>query len=121
MDFPIGVRPALWINLDAGIDTLTYVKIQHRFSPGTYEGSASGFGGEVKVRVTVDDDCITSIEISGPDETPALGGTAIPIMAEAYIGKADANAVDGMTGATVTSTAVKEAVMEALSFAKRQN
>ena len=88
------------------------------FIPGTYEAAAQGFGGEVKVVVTVDANAITAIEIIGNDETPALGGAAMPAMAEAYPGKADADAVDGMVGATVTSTAVKEAVAKALAQAK---
>ena len=88
------------------------------FTPGTYEAAAQGFGGEVKVVVTVDANAITAIEITGADETPALGGAAMPAMAEAYPGKADAEAVDGMVGATVTSTAVKEAVAKALAQAK---
>ncbi len=88
------------------------------FTPGTYEATAQGFGGEVKAAVTVDEKAITAIEITGADETPALGGAAMPAMAEAYVGKADAEAVDGMTGATVTSKAVKEAVGKALAAAK---
>ena len=88
------------------------------FTPGTYEAAAQGFGGDVKVVVTVDEKAITAIEITGAEETPALGGAAMPAMAEAYVGKADAEAVDGMTGATVTSKAVKEAVGKALAAAK---
>ena len=89
-----------------------------QFTPGTYEAASQGFGGEVKAIVTVDEAAITAIEIIGDGETPALGGVAMPAMAEAYVGKADAEAVDGMSGATVTSTAVKEAVGKALAAAR---
>ncbi|MBR6186544.1 MAG: substrate-binding domain-containing protein [Clostridia bacterium] len=88
------------------------------FLPGTYEAAAQGFGGEIKVVLTVDENAITAIEITGDNETPGLGGAALPLLAEACVGQADADAVDGMSGATITSVAVKEAVAAALSQAK---
>ena len=72
------------------------------FTPGDYEASAQGFGGTVSVKLTVDEEAITAIEITGEGETPALGGAAIEQMSAAYVGQADAEGVDGMTGATIT-------------------
>ena len=88
------------------------------FTPGEYEGSAQGFGGAVNVKLTVDEEAITAIEITGDGETPALGGAAIEQMGAAYVGQADAEGVDGMTGATITSDAVKAAVGNALAQAR---
>lgn len=88
------------------------------FTPGTYEASAQGFGGAINVAVTVDEEAITAIEITGDGETPALGGAAIEQMSAAYVGQNDAEGVDGMTGATITSTAVKAAVGNALAQAR---
>lgn len=88
------------------------------FIPGTYEATALGFGGEIEVKLTVDENVITAIEITGEGETPMLGGAAIPMMQKAYVGQASAEAVDSIAGATVTSNAVKEAVAAALSQAK---
>ena len=88
------------------------------FTPGEYEASAQGFGGTITVKVTVDEEAITAIEIDGSGETPALGGAAIEQFTEAYVGKADADAVDSVTGATITSEAVKTAVASALAAAK---
>lgn len=88
------------------------------FTPGEYEASAQGFGGAVNVKLTVDEEAITAIEITGEDETPALGGAAIEQMSAAYVGQADAEGVDGMAGATITSTAVKDAVGSALAQAR---
>lgn len=59
------------------------------FTPGEYEASAQGFGGTITVKVTVDEETITAIEIDGSGETPALGGAAIEQFTEAYVGKAD--------------------------------
>lgn len=88
------------------------------FTPGTYEASAQGFGGAINVAMTVDEEAITAIEITGDGETPALGGAAIEQMSAAYVGQNDAEGVDGMTGATITSTAVKAAVGNALAQAR---
>ena len=87
------------------------------FTPGTYEGTGDGFGGAIKAVVTVDEKVITAIELTGEGETPAIGGAAIPELQEAYVGKASADEVDGVTGATLTSTGVKEAVEKALAQA----
>ena len=43
------------------------------YAPGTYEGSAQGFGGEVKATVTIGEDGIETVELVGDDETPELG------------------------------------------------
>lgn len=88
------------------------------FTPGEYEASAQGFGGTVNVKLTVDEEAITAIEITGENETPTLGGAAIEQFAEAYVGKADADDVDSVTGSTITSEAVKAAVASALAAAK---
>lgn len=39
------------------------------FTPGDYEASAQGFGGTVSVKLTVDEEAITAIEITGEGET----------------------------------------------------
>lgn len=43
------------------------------FTPGEYEASAQGFGGTITVKVTVDEETITAIEIDGSGETPGAG------------------------------------------------
>ncbi len=88
------------------------------FTPGTYEASAQGFGGAINVAVMVDEEAITAIEITGDGETPALGGAAIEQMSAAYVSQADADGVDSVAGATITSTAVKTAVGNALAQAR---
>ena len=109
---------SLFLALCLALGSASFALADGAFTPGTYEATSQGFGGDVKISVTVDETAITAIEITGEGESPTLGGVAMPAMAEAYVGKADAEAVDGMTGATVTSTAVKEAVAKALAAAK---
>ena len=86
------------------------------FTPGVYEAEAQGFGGTVKVTVTVTENEITDVAITGDAETPALGGVAVETMGPAIL-KAQTPNVDGLSGATVTSTAIITAVTEALTKA----
>lgn len=80
------------------------------FTPGEYEASAQGFGGAVTVKVTVDEEKVTAVTVTGEGETPTLGGAAIEGYNTSLVGVSDADAVDATAGATVTSTAVKDAL-----------
>lgn len=88
------------------------------FTPGEYEASAQGFGGAVTVKVTVDEEKVTAVTVTGEGETPTLGGAAIEGYNTSLVGVSDADAVDATAGATVTSTAVKDALAKALAEAK---
>ncbi len=87
------------------------------YTPGTYEAEAYGFGGPVKAVVTVDDANITTLDITGESETPELGGKAISSL-KADILKNQTIELDSISGATITSDAVKEAVGKALAKAR---
>ena len=80
----------------------------------TVTGEAQGFGGAVTVTLTVEDGDITAAEIVGDGETPGVGGAALEPLAEQLIA-ADSADIEGVTGATFTSTAVREAAAAALS------
>ncbi|MDO4493064.1 MAG: FAD-binding protein [Clostridia bacterium] len=87
------------------------------WNAGTYSANAKGFAGDVTVTVTADANGITDVTVTGANETPALGGAAMPQLAEA-IKAAQSADVETVTGATVTSTAVKNAAAEAIALAK---
>lgn len=84
----------------------------------TLSGTAQGFGGEVKVTVTVEDGVITDCVIEGDQETAGIGSQAIEQMPEKIVA-ANGVDVDGVAGATITSEAVLTALSNALK-AKRQ-
>ncbi len=86
------------------------------FTPGVYEATAKGFGGDVKVTITVTENEITDVAIEGASETPALGGVACETLGPDIL-KAQTCTVDGLSGATVTSTAILTAAKEALEKA----
>lgn len=83
----------------------------------TVEGTAQGYGGEVKVIVQVNGDDIVSVKAVGEKETQGVGSNAIDQL-PAKIEEADSTDVDGVSGATVTSNAIKEAVDKALDEIK---
>mgnify|MGYP002545110190 FL=1 len=62
------------------------------FTPGEYEATAQGFAGAVTVKVTVDEEKVTAVTVTGENETPALGGAAIEGYNASLIGVADADA-----------------------------
>lgn len=86
------------------------------YTPGTYAASAKGYGGEVTVSVTFDANKILDIQIDAASETPAIGQAAAAKLAEQVIA-AQSSAIDGVTGATMTSKAVKAAVAECIKQA----
>ena len=86
------------------------------YQPGTYTGTAQGFGGEVAVTAEVSENEILSVSITGDAETPEVGGAAIPEL-EKQVMDSQGTDVEGVSGATFTSTAVKDALSEALAQA----
>lgn len=84
---------------------------------GTYEGAAIGMGGEFKVNVTLDDSGkITAVEVLKNLETPGVGTVPIEQIPAAIVETQNLD-VDSVTGATITSAAVKSAVGKALESA----
>ena len=85
------------------------------YKAGTYEASAQGMG-EVTVKVTVDDTSIKSIEADVSNETESIGQAAKDDIVNQIIEK-QSTEIDGVTGATITTDAIKNAVNDALKQA----
>lgn len=83
---------------------------------GDFTGTAKGFGGDVSVTLTLTDSVITGCTAEGKDETQGVGSQAIAKM-PGEIAESGSIAVDGVSGATITSTAIKEAAAAALTAA----
>ena len=83
---------------------------------GDFTGTAKGFGGDVSVTLTLTDGAITDCTAEGKDETQGVGSEAIAKM-PGEIAESGSIAVDGVSGATITSTAIKEAAAAALTAA----
>ena len=83
---------------------------------GDFTATAKGFGGDVSVTLTLTDSAITGCTAEGKDETEGVGSQAIAKM-PGEIAESGSIAVDGVSGATITSTAIKEAAAAALTAA----
>lgn len=83
---------------------------------GDFTGTAKGFGGDVSVTLTLTDGAITGCTAEGKDETEGVGSQAIAKM-PGEIAESGSIAVDGVSGATITSTAIQEAAAAALTAA----
>ena len=95
---------------------LGLVSFAEGYTPGVYSSTQKGLMGDVKVQVTFDADKITDVQVVEQNETPELGGEAFKKMIPAILKEQKAD-VDGMTGATVSSTALREAVKDCIAQA----
>ena len=84
------------------------------YSAGTYTASAQGYGGEVTVEITVDKSSITQVKISGDQETPDVGGAALPELGKQI--KEKGADIDGVSGATLTSNGARAAAAVSSRF-----
>ena len=87
------------------------------YIPGTYTGTAQGFGGAVTVEITVDENAITAVTATGDSESSPAIGADLSSLAEQIMTVQSAG-IDGVAGATLSSTAVKEAAAAAIAAAK---
>ena len=83
---------------------------------GTYSATAEGFGGDVTAEITVEDGVITDVTLTGDKETETVGKAALPELTEQVL-EAQSYDIDGVSGASVTSEAVRTAVKEAMTNA----
>ncbi len=93
------------------------ISFAEEITPGTYTGTGSGFGGEFTLTVTVDASGVTAIEVGENSETASIGGEALPKLVEEAIAS-HSFAVDGVSGATMTSNGFNEALANVEKQAK---
>ena len=82
----------------------------------TATGSAKGINGDVTLQVTATPEKLYQIQVVEEAETEGIGSVAIATLPD-EIYKAQSLQVDGVTGATVTSEAIKNAIRNALETA----
>lgn len=82
------------------------------FTAGEYTATADGYNGPTTVKVTFSDSKIESIEIVSTVETGHVGDVAFDIMIPEMIA-ANGSGVDGISGATFSTRALRAAVNDA--------
>ena len=85
------------------------------YTPGTYTGTATGIG-EVKVTMTFSETAITDVVIDASNETESIGGVAAPTLKDALLA-AQSTEIDNISGATITTNAVKKAAASCIEQA----
>ena len=85
------------------------------YTPGTYTGTATGIG-EVKVTMTFSETAITDVVIDASNETESIGGVAAPTLKDALM-VAQSTEIDNISGATITTNAVKKAAASCIEQA----
>ena len=100
-----------------GISTASFpVYAASEYRNGTYTGTGTGYGGDVKLEVSIDNSKITAIEVVSQNETPSYWKKASALF-DKIIG-AQSVEVDCISGATKSSNGIKQAVADALSQAE---
>ena len=79
----------------------------------TLTGTAAGRNGDVTVEVIADDTMIYQVKVISHQETEGIGSVAAEKF-PASILSAQSVEIDGLSGATITSDAIKAAVVNAL-------
>ena len=104
----------LQASLDEDADNTA--KLQNSYADGVYEGQGTGFGGSIDVKVTIENGQMKDVEIiSAENEDGTYLETAKGIIPK--ILDAQTPEVDVMSGATFSSTGIKDAVADALQKA----
>lgn len=102
-----------------------YKALSKKGSGITYTASNQGYGGDVIITLTVEDERISELTARGDSETPAIGQKAVAqynetIFAElsdAYIDEVSTQ-LDAVSGATITSGAVAAGFREVVKQAQ---
>lgn len=79
---------------------------------GEYEGTATGYGGPLTVRITIKGGKLADIKVVSHTETPEYFSRASAVIGK-ILNSGNVN-VDSVSGATISSNAIKEAVADAL-------
>lgn len=86
------------------------------WTDGTYTEAAKGKNGTFDVTMTITDGKITDIQTGANNETSDIGGKAISDLPPEML-KEQTYDVDVISGATITSNAIKNAVAKCLEHA----
>lgn len=83
--------------------------------PEVLTGEAEGHNGVVKVEVTVEGDTITDVQVVEHEETEGISDPAIETIPQQIVENNGTDGVEAVSGASVTSNAIIEAVNNALA------
>ena len=86
------------------------------YTPGTYSASSMGRNAPLTVECVFTEDAIESIEVIAHSETAGIGSVAVEQLPQMIV-EAQSLGVDGISGATLTSFAIRNAVRQCVEAA----
>lgn len=95
---------------------MTWAESASELTDGTYEATVSSVGGPMTVSVTVEGGALAAVEVTEVHDTEGVRDEAIVRLPQMMVENQSVN-VDGVTGATLTSTFLKMVVRDALTQA----
>jgi len=116
----VAVKVVELLNIKYGFEAAPVVEeapAEPALAANEYIGEGEGFGGKVKVKVTMDGDKIAKIEVLEHAETAGVSDPAFEQIPAAIIAN-QSTEIDAVSGATYTSKALIEAVNNALAQIK---
>lgn len=99
-----------------GLGAVTSKAAGTTYIPGTYTATANGMG-LVTVTMTFDETSITDVQLDVSNETDTIGQAAAEELVQQLLNNQVAE-IDGVSGATMTSTAVRQAAADCIAQAK---
>ncbi len=91
--------------------------MQQAATPRTYTGTAEGISSTVKVTMTFSDSAVTDVVVDTSGETASYGAAAAEELKNQLL-NAGSDEIDGVSGSTITSDAVKKAAKSCFAQAK---
>jgi len=95
----------------------TEPQVTYKYRTGEYEAEAEGYAGTVHVKLTIENDTITSISAWADGDDPEYFNDAMNTIIPQIASKVSADGVDACSGATYSSKGIIEAARKALEQA----
>lgn len=93
-------------------------QVTYKYRNGEYEADAEGYAGTVHVKLTIENDTITSISAWADGDDPEYFNDAMNTVIPQIASKVSTDGVDACSGATYSSKGMIEAARKALEQAK---
>lgn len=113
------LTPAILAALTLSFSLAAYSSDAAQYKDGVYTGKGQGKEGEIEVSVSISDGKIANAEVVQHEDTEALMMGVVDNVVPELLETQDIDKVDAVTGATMSSQGVIDAIRQALEQAKK--
>lgn len=114
--FTLCTAAFLWMLAGCSVKPSPSIQQPEKEISGVYQGTAWGNNGEIRVEITLEAGSIKNIEVLDHQETKGISDLPLTVIPEQIV-KTQSIAVEALSGATMTSNGIKNAVKNALEEA----